>query len=105
MSTSTRNDQSGFGALRSPQKTAAPARAIATTSAIVTAGRLVMASPHEVVGVVPNTVSFMKLVKSFLAMWIHHSWGSLMKIQMNAASPMTARLVRRRGSHLVAMAT
>ena len=40
----------------------------------------------------------MKSVKSFWAMWIHHSWGSLTKIQMNAAMPITALRVRRRGS-------
>ena len=32
----------------------------------------------------------MNSVKSSWAMWIHHSWGSLMKIQMNAAIPTTA---------------
>ncbi len=64
---------------------------MAATSAMVTAGRLVIASAHDVVGVVPKTSTFMKSVKSFCAMWIHHSCGSLMKIQMNAASPMTAR--------------
>ena len=46
---------------------------MAATSATVTAGRLVIASAHDVVGVVPKMSTFMKSVKSFCAMWIHHS--------------------------------
>ena len=66
--------------------------------AMSTNGRLLNASAHEEVGSTPNTVSFMKSVKSSWATWIHHSWGSLMKIQMTAAMPITARRLRRRGS-------
>ncbi len=69
--------------------------------AISTSGRLANASPHDDVGSTPNTVSFMKSVKSFWAMWIHHSCGSLMKIQMAAAIPITARRLSRRGSQHV----
>ena len=61
------------------------------TIAVTTSGRLERASPHEDVDSTPNTVSFMKSVKSSWAMWIHHSWGSLMKIQMKAVMPITAR--------------
>ena len=66
-----------------------------------TNGRLLNASAHDDVGSTPNTVSFMKSVKSFWAMWIHHSWGSLTKIQIAAAMPITARRLRRRGSQHV----
>ena len=60
-------------------------------------GEAAIASVQELVAGTPNTVSFMKSVKSSCAMWIHHSCGSLMKIQMKAAMPMTARIVRRIG--------
>ena len=50
-----------------------------------TSGELAMASPHELSAGTPKIVSFMKSVKSSWATWIHHSCGSLMKIQMNAA--------------------
>ena len=39
----------------------------------------------------------MKSVKSSWATWIHHSCGSLMTIQMNAASPTIATAPSRAG--------
>ena len=65
----------------------------ATTRPTATIGEAAIASVQELVAGTPNTVSFMKSVKSSCAMWIHHSCGSLMKIQMKAAMPMTARIV------------
>ena len=41
--------------------------------------------------------SAMNSVKSSWATWIHHSCGSLMKIQMNAAIPTTATAPIRSG--------
>ena len=64
-----------------------------------------MASPQEVSTGTPNTSSFMKSVKSSWATWIHHSWGSLMTIQMKAASPMIPRRDRRLGSHFSRIAS
>ena len=64
-----------------------------------------MASPHGVSTGTPNTSSFMKSVKSSWATWIHHSCGSLMTIQMNAASPASWRCDSRRGSHFRRMAS
>jgi len=49
----------------------------------------------------PNTSSLRKSVMSSWATWIHHSWGSLMKIQINAAAPISRPRVMRRGSHRV----
>ena len=40
----------------------------------------------------------MMSVVSSWATWIHHSWGSLMTIQMKAAMPMARRGLMRRGS-------
>ena len=67
-----------------PMTTANPAM-IATS----THGRLAIASPQLVSAVTPKSVSLMKSVMSSWAMWIHHSCGSLMKIQMPAVARIT----------------
>ena len=59
---------------------------------ISTHGRLAMASPQLSVASTPKIVSLMKSVMSSWAMWIHHSCGSLMKIQMAAAERITVFL-------------
>ena len=63
--------------------------AIAATS---THGRLAMAVDQLSVAATPKSVSLMKSVMSSWAMWIHHSCGSLMKIQMPAALRITVHL-------------
>ena len=72
---------------------------------MATSGEAAIASVHELVAGTPKTVSFMKSVKSSCAMWIHHSCGSLMKIQMKAAMPMTARIVSRMGLRAIRKAS
>ena len=47
----------------------------------------------------------MRSVASSWATWIHHSWGSLMKIQMNAAMPIRRRQLIRRGSQRIRTAS
>ena len=64
----------------------------ATIAATSTHGRLAMAVAQLSVGVTPNSVSLMKSVMSSWAMWIHHSCGSLMKIQMAAAERITVHV-------------
>ena len=49
--------------------------------------------------------SAMNSVKSSWATWIHHSWGSLMKIQMKAAIVDERRAARRDGFHRVRTAS
>ena len=44
-------------------------------------------------------------VTSSCAIWIHHSWGSLMTIQMNAAMPTARAALTRRGSQRVRIAS
>src|SRR6056297_3081956 len=84
-STSTVNAQSGAGSLGRTARTATTAPA-ATTPISTTNHRFSpMALAHDVSSGTPNTSSLMKSVKSSFAMWIHHSWGNLMKTQMDAA--------------------
>ena len=80
--------QSGVGTLARWLRHTRTAATTTTTSRPTNQRFSAMASPHGVSTGTPNTSSFMKSVKSSWATWIHHSWGSLMKIQMKAASPM-----------------
>ena len=77
--------QSRGGRNRLPHHARSRSAATPTTMAMATPGDAAIASVQELSVGTPKTVSFMKSVKSSCAMWIHHSCGSLMKIQIAAA--------------------
>ena len=60
-----------------------------------THGAALTASPQVASTLTPNRLSLMNSVMSSLAMWIHHSCGSLMNTQMSTVEMMTVHLPTR----------